>query len=90
MAILTPKSPSAACTWKGEVSPLDDMEAAEWYHKAAEQGDASGQSCRGVMYANGCGVPQDYAKAAEQGHAGTQFNLGVMYNDGLGMLQEYV
>ena len=41
--------------------PKDD--AAAWYRKAAEQGDANAQFNLGLMYAKGQGVPQDYAAA---------------------------
>ena len=57
----------------------------------AEAGDAESQFNRGVLYANGRGVPQDdaeavrlYRLAADQGHASAQFNLGVMYANGNG------
>ena len=33
--------------------PEDDVEAAEWFRKAAEQGYAGGQCNLGVMYAEG-------------------------------------
>lgn len=49
--------------------------AAEWHHKAAEQGDADAQHNLGFLYANGQGVAQDnvqahlwYSLAAEQGN----------------------
>jgi len=41
----------------------DDAEAAKWYLKAVEQGEAEAQNIVGVMYANGQGFPQDHAKA---------------------------
>lgn len=37
--------------------------AAEWYRKAAENGDAEGAYALGVMYLRGEGVPQDYISA---------------------------
>lgn len=47
---------------------------------------------RGVMYAEGRGVPQDYKaalewyrKAAEHGDSPSQFNLGLMYAKGEGV-----
>jgi TPR repeat protein len=61
---------------RGQGVPQDYTEAARWYRKAAEQGDASAQCNLGYMYDRGRGVPQDYAegarwyrKAADQGHA---------------------
>jgi hypothetical protein len=66
--------------------------AAEWYRKAAEQGDATGQYLLGLMYRYGKGVSQDSVeaakwllKAAEQGHARSQFNLAVMSELGKGV-----
>ena len=47
----------------GEGVPEDDREAAKWYRKAAEQGDASAQFNLGGMYATGEGVPEDYVMA---------------------------
>jgi len=41
----------------------DYAEAAKWYRKAAERGDARAQYNLGFMYLNGTGVPQDYAEA---------------------------
>jgi TPR repeat protein len=52
------------------------VEAVKWYHKAAEQGDASAQFNLGWCFNNGRGVAEDpvevvkwYRKAAEQGNA---------------------
>jgi len=76
--------------------PQDYAEAARWYRKAAEQGDARAQKDLGHMYFDGRGVPQDYAeaarwyrKAAEQGDARAQYSLGAMYNMGQGVLRDY-
>jgi uncharacterized protein len=75
----------------------DEAQAAAWYRRAAEQGDASAQNNLGVMLANGQGVPQDdeqavhwYRLAAEQGHALGQYNLGGMYNSGRGVARDTV
>ena len=38
-------------------------QAAEWYRKAAEQGDAGAQFNLGHLYYDGQGVPQDYGEA---------------------------
>ena len=48
----------------GQGVPQDRAEAARWYRKAAEQGDADAQFNLGLMYHNGQGVPQDHAEAA--------------------------
>jgi len=54
----------------------DDAEAARWYRKAADQGNADAQTNLGIMYRDGRGVPQDqneaalwFRKAAAQGNA---------------------
>ena len=44
----------------GEGVQQDYAEAVNWYRKAAEQGDAFGQSNLGFMYELGNGVPQNY------------------------------
>jgi len=43
----------------------DYAKAAEWFSKAAEQGDAAAQYKLGGLYEEGRGVPQDKTKAAE-------------------------
>ena len=71
-------------------------EAAYWYEKAANQGNAPAQYNLGVCYENGQGVVQNhekavywYEKAANQGHAEAQHNLGVCYENGRGVGQSY-
>jgi TPR repeat protein len=70
-------------------------EAAAWYRKAAEQGNAEAQTNLGVLYEQGQGVPQNFKeaaawhrKAAEQGHAGGQDNLGACYFNGQGVKRD--
>jgi TPR repeat protein len=56
--------------------PMDYKQAAEWYRKAAEMGNAEAKYNLGRLYALGtCGIQQDYVealkwylKAAEQGY----------------------
>jgi serine/threonine protein kinase len=67
-------------------------EAAKWYAKAAERGNADAQNELGHLYQFGLGVEKDNAKAlewfrksADQGFAGAQANLGWMYQYGLGV-----
>jgi hypothetical protein len=48
---------------KGIGVPKDDMQAAEWYRKAAEQGLPEGQLNLGDIYTSGEGIPQDYIEA---------------------------
>jgi hypothetical protein len=94
-----PQQPAAATPVDTgqQAMPTDSVQQAEWYRKAADQGDAIAQSKLGWLYATGQGVPQDYAqavvwfrKAAEQGKPGAQFNLGWAYEAGQGVPQDYV
>jgi hypothetical protein len=77
--------------------PRNHVEAAKWYRKAAEQGNANAQHNLGNCYESGQGVPQNYdeavkwfRKAANQRHPMAQANLGVMYEYGHGVLQDLV
>ena len=45
------------------VTPNDYVDAAKWFRKAADQGDAYAQSDLGQMYEKGLGVGQDLAEA---------------------------
>ena len=60
----------------------DFLEAAMWFGKAAEQGDASAEGSLGSLYRTGRGVAQDFAEAykwsraaADQGDPLGQFNV---------------
>jgi TPR repeat protein len=73
----------------------DEKEAVKWLTKAAEQGDAWGQSQLGYCYGDGRGVAKDekkafelYAKAAEQGDAWGQGQLGYCYETGKGVAMD--
>jgi len=59
----TPRASSASSTLTGEGVPQDYGEAAKWYRKAADQGNAKAQYHLGLMYAKGRGVPMDYVQA---------------------------
>lgn len=67
----------------GEGATRNYAQAAEWYHKAAEQCHSLAQFNLGMMYAHGQGVIRDttqsvmwFGRAARQGDAGAQFILG--------------
>lgn len=67
----------------GAGATRDYAQAAEWYHKAADQSHSLAQFNLGMMYAHGQGVARDatqsamwFGRAARQGDAGAQFNLG--------------
>ena len=72
----------------------NEVELAQLYRRAADQGDASAQANLGVFYATGGGgLPKDdwkaatlYKSAADQGFAGGQFDLGAFYEEGRGGL----
>ncbi|MBS1993236.1 MAG: sel1 repeat family protein [Cyanobacteria bacterium SZAS LIN-3] len=73
----------------------DATEAASWYRKAAEQGNAKAQNNLGMAYVKGEGVTQSeteavtwLSKAAEQGHMKAQNNLSVMYSAGRGVKKD--
>ena len=67
--------------------------AAEWYRKAADRGDISGQLHLAALCRDGGkGFPRDmaqaaawYRKAAEQGDVYAQGTLGVLYSMGQGV-----
>ena len=79
----------------GKNMPLDEVQAAHWYWKAAEQGHTGAQINLGHLYFWGNGVFQDsteaarlFRLAAEQGHAMAQFNLALLYANGEGVPQD--
>ncbi len=67
-------------------------EAAIWFRKAADQGEAQAEFDLGRMYDSGQGVVLDhaeaarwYTKAAEHELPDAQFNLAIAYHDGEGV-----
>ena len=75
----------------------DYAQAADWYRKAATQGDLFAETGLALLYAKGDGVKRDYAeaakwyaKAAARGDAFAQSNLGFLYANGQGVKQDYV
>jgi hypothetical protein len=70
-------------TWK---ILKNDETAAEWYRKAALQGDPEGEYRLGLCYDRGLGVPKNealaakwFSKAAQGGNASAQYELGDCY-----------
>ncbi|MDX2179094.1 MAG: tetratricopeptide repeat protein [Bryobacteraceae bacterium] len=59
------KSPSKSWRYlqRGHGVTQDYSEAAQWFRRAAEQGDAQAQFNLGVMYYEGQGLRQDYILA---------------------------
>lgn len=77
--------------------PRDDVEAADWYQKAAAQNEAEAQYRLGVFHDNGWGVAQDaglaaewYERAAKQDHSFAQHDLAFMYFEGNGVPKDGV
>lgn len=75
----------------------DYANAAEYFLKAAQQGDAEAQFSLANMFVEGQGIPRDeqqavswFRKAAEQGFVPAQVNLGVMYTQGEGVERNLV
>lgn len=73
-------------------TPPDKAKAAEWYLRAAEQGNAEAQLRIGLAYGNAIGVDRDfsasrhwYEMAARQGNRQALHNLGIIYFNGLGV-----
>jgi TPR repeat protein len=71
--------------------PQNYAEAAKWYRKGAQQGNARGQKNLGALYEAGHGVPEDwivaalwYQKSAAQGNAEGQAALARAYMFGMG------
>lgn len=76
---------------RGKGLPKDAGKAADWYRKAAEQGDAPAAARLGSMYWIGEGVPRDpnqaakwYALGASKGNALAQVGIGYMSMEGSG------
>jgi TPR repeat protein len=85
------------CYKKGKGLLQDYGKAAEWFRKAAEQGNVGGLFNLSLCYYIGQGVLQDYdravewlRKAAELGYDEAQNFLGMCYNNGgQGVAQNY-
>jgi TPR repeat protein len=84
----------ATMYYNGKGVPLDRKAAADWFRKAAEQGDTHAQYRLGIMYLKGDGVSQDkkeasswLRKAADSKDARTKagFLLGAMHENGEGV-----
>jgi uncharacterized protein len=76
----------------GKGVPVNDLKAAEWITKSAEQGYSPAQNELGILYRLGEGVDRDkpksvewFKKAAKQGNAKAMFNLGAAYYNGDGV-----
>lgn len=82
---------------KGRGVPQDDVQARQWYAKAAAQGLAKAQFNLGTLYFNGEGARKDYQQAlrwfrlaADQGEALAQTKIAIMYDEGQGVPKDFV
>ena len=78
----------------GHGVPRDDVEAAKWLCRAADQGRVVAQTVLAAMYIAGRGVVKSDTeavtwerKAADQGYAAAQSMLGSTYEEGKGAPQ---
>jgi tetratricopeptide (TPR) repeat protein len=81
------------CYLIGNGVVMDDVEALNWYHKAAIQGYAEAQVNLGVFYAmagDDAKAVEWYRKAADQGVSKAQLNLGQCYEKGEGVPKDAV
>lgn len=76
--------------------PQNHQEAAQWYRKAAEQGDIDAQYNIAQMSYKGDGIQKNYEEAAkwyrkiaESGDSYGQYTIGHMYSKGKGVEQSY-
>jgi TPR repeat protein/serine/threonine protein kinase len=70
--------------------------AVEYFQKAADGGNASGEMYLGRLYAMGNGVPHDFdrargwfEKSAAAGNVEAMDNLGFLYDNGFGVTKDY-
>lgn len=85
----------ASAYLSGNGVPQDAAEAARWYLKAAESGDAGAENEIGYFYQFGIGVPRDAARAmhwfqlaSAAGSTWAKVNLGVSYFQGQGVRRD--
>ncbi|MCY1397168.1 putative beta-lactamase HcpC precursor [compost metagenome] len=81
--------------YKGNGVPENNVEAANWFRKAAEKGHPAAQVSLGNLYRDGVGVQKSYSetvnwyrKSADQGFAKGERSLGYMYDKGLGVTED--
>uniref|UniRef100_A0A915D677 Ribosomal protein S5 C-terminal domain-containing protein n=1 Tax=Ditylenchus dipsaci TaxID=166011 RepID=A0A915D677_9BILA len=77
-------------------TPQNNVTAFQYFKKAADKGNAVGQSGLGMMFLYGYGVKTDphkalklFTLAAEQGLADAQLHLGQMHFQGLGVKRDF-
>jgi TPR repeat protein/serine/threonine protein kinase len=80
------------CFASGQGMPKDEVEAYNWFRRAAEGGNAIGQYNLAQAFATGNGIARHYEsavhwarKSAEQGYPKGLCRLGLFYRDGEGV-----
>ena len=78
--------------FNGTGTPVNKVEAVQWYRRAAEQGNLDAMTTLAVIYEDGDGVPVNmseairlYSAAAERGDTSAQYFLGNKYLKGSGV-----
>jgi TPR repeat protein len=81
---------------RGEGTPPDQLQAAQWIRQAADQHEPLAQYWMGTLYEHGDGVGPDaaeavrwYEAAAAQGNRKAMHALGVAYAQGMGTQKDY-
>ena len=81
--------------YNGSGVPQNFVKAAEWFDRAASQGDAAAKNNLGLMYLDGQGVASDpkkaircFREAADMNDTKAQFNLALSYETGRGCRAE--
>ena len=87
----------ADCYLVGQGVAKDEVEAVNWYRKAADQNYVLAEDDLGICYAIGLGVAKDdvkalkwWRKAAQQNCSDAQLSLGVCFQTGHGVEQDNV
>ena len=95
--LLVAKAYAAGSGAPGASADENDTSAAEWYHKAADQGNVEAEIRLADCYRDGKGVTRDmalaaawYRKAADQGDSTAQGTLGLLYAVGAGIPRDDV
>jgi TPR repeat protein len=92
----SPELQTIVGSWYSYGDTYDQINAREFFIRAAAQGYAPAQHTFGICHQQGLGViiPHKdearalYQKAADQGYAPAQFNLGVCHEKGIGGLKD--
>ena len=85
-----------ACQNRPNATPQDLKEAAQWFHKAAQQGNAEAQTNLGICFLWGNGVDKSwptaarwFGDAAKQGLPRAQYWMGELFRNGTAVPRSY-